>query len=913
MLKKVILFLLLVGFVAGAALGILLITVSSSLPKLVKIEDYQPLLVSEVYDVNGERIGEFYRERRRVVPFEQIPKQLVQAFLAAEDSSFYEHGGINYFSILRATIANLKAGRKVQGGSTITQQVARSLMLSSEKTYTRKVREILLSYQMESNLAKEQILFLYLNQIYFGHSAYGVELASQSYFHKSVQKLTLPEMAMLAGMPQAPSAFSPFANPKMAKQRQRYVLRRMVEENFITEDQYEKAVKEPLTLYARIDFKEVAPHFVETIRQYLVQELGEEMVLDKGLKIETTLSLKHQLKAQDSVREGLRQLDKRQGYRGPEKNLAQKDEITKFLSEEQTRMIREKMDVRLLLEDGEVVEKGTVKLSEKPKGQNLPNFLQPNEISHAVVTAIDDSWGYVKVALPGAQALIDFETMKWARTPNPEVRDFNDPLRAPSKALKVGDVIQVRIKADKFQSEKIQEKLAKLRKAQKNNTRLGADLPIFAEHAQVELEQEPIAEAALLSIDHRTGQILAMVGGYDFKKSELNRALQAVRQTGSSFKPFVYLAGLEGGYVPSTPIMDAPIVYEDPKLSNLKDTEPDDQPTKWKPGNYNSKFGGDILFRNALIRSKNIPTIRILEAVGVDKVALYAKRLGVFSPMNMDLSLGLGSSSVTLYEMTRAFAVFGNSGRKVKPKMLLSVKDHDGKELLGEVLLDARFKKELQVLDEEMEAKRKTALEELQKQKENLSSEEQVRFDNQRLLQAKAPKSQPQIFFDDPEQLLSPQTAYLMTSLLQGVIRDPGGTGGKARELGKTAAGKTGTTNSYFDAWFIAYTPQITTGVWVGHDKEKSMGVGETGGTTALPIWLEYMKMALENVPERDFPVPQHILFANIDNETGRLASTSSRQIIRQAYLEGTEPGSQKENSQTQEEQKDFIKEDLSE
>ncbi len=912
MTKKILLIVIGVVFLAVAGLGLTIITVAANLPKLVTVDDYHPFVVSQVFDVTGDQIGEFYRERRIVMPLDKMPKKLIDAFLSAEDSSFYQHGGINYLSIIRAFWANVRAGRTVQGGSTITQQVAKSLILKVyEKTLLRKVREVMLSYRMEENLKKDEILYLYLNQIYLGQSAYGVEAAAQTYFHKSVKDLTVPEAAILAGMPQAPSRYSPVSNPLFAKQRQRYVIRRMEETGSITAAEAKAAAESPVTFYSKRNYKEVAPYFLETVRQYLVQTLGEEMVLDQGIRIYTTVDSKKQLVAQEEVRKGLRDLDKRQGYRGVKEQLKTEKEIEDFLAETRDNLIDEKTPVRILKPDGTVAQVPIDKSSAKPAAgpHNIPEYVNMNEIVDAIVTKIDDKWGLTTVRFAGAQGLIDIETMRWARKPNPEVRWMNAQIDRPSRALNVGDVIQVKVVGEKFKSERISNRLVQLKKAQKTAFKPPQELPKFEEYCDLQLEQEPLAEGALLSLDMKTQNVVAMVGGYDFEKSEFNRAIQAGRQTGSSFKPIVYLAAMDAGFTPSSTIIDAPVVYQQEALSKFGNTESESDDPKqkaYKPGNYNQKFVGDMLFRNALIQSKNIPTLKIEDEIGVDRVATYARRLGIFSPLNMDITLGLGSSSVTLYEMTKVFSTFANNGRRVHPKMILSVRDSHNKVLLDEVSLDKRFEKDLKKLDEDFEVKRVAYLEKMK----SAPTATTLQGTPETKISMKSKTDYP-LYFNDPEQLISPQSAFLITSLLQGVIRDPGGTGAKARSLGRPLAGKTGTTNGYYDSWFIGFSPQISTGVWVGFDDEKTLGASETGAEAALPIWMEYMKAAHEGVDERDFAPPPKIVFANIDNETGKPASAGSKVVIRQAYLEGTEPGSAASNEATPQGEKDFYKEDL--
>lgn len=924
--------------VGGVALGAYVWYLASNLPQIITVEDYKPLVVSKVFDIEGKEIGEFFREKRIVVPYEKIPRHVVNAFIAAEDSSFFDHAGINPTAIFRAMIANIKAGRKVQGGSTITQQVAKSLLLTPEKTYTRKIKEAFLALDMEQNLSKEEILYLYLNQIYLGQGAYGIQAAAETYFRKTVEDLTIAEAAILAGLPQAPSRYSPTRNPSRAKARQKYVLGRMAYEEFISETQKEELINTPLQVHFRLDYKEIAPYYLETIRQYLVDEIGEKAVLDEGIQIYTGIRTKNQLAANEALQEGLRQVDKRQGFRGPSKNLQDPAEIQKFLEKTKKVALGKIKDFIVILPDGTTEKEEEFKLTdtleqevatteeekdkkEKIEYNTLPYYFKVGEITKGIVTKIDDKWGLVEVRVAETRGLISMETMKWARKPKPELRSWEDEISKPSEALKIGDVVEVRISNSTFRSNEINKKLREMRRKQKKDYERPQDLPDFEGFLQLELEQEPIAEAGLISFDINTQDIVAMVGGYDFKKSQFNRTLQAARQTGSSFKSIVFGAALDKGYTPSSVIVDSPIVYEEKVVTETEDGESSEEVRKWKPHNYSEKFSGDILFRKALIKSMNIPTVKILDDIGVDWVAEYSRRLGIFSPLNMDLSLGLGSSSVTLYEMTKVFATFGRNGKRLRPRLLYKVTTATGEPILEEKSLDERFRDEIAQLDMEFEEKserfneEKEAAEQARLEaeangnpEESQTQEEATEQTVKNILDEMKKKRRPDFYFDDKDQLVDARTAYLTTSLLAGVVEE--GTGRRAKALGRPTAAKTGTTNGFYDAWFIGYTANIATGVWVGFDNEKSLGKSETGGLSALPIWLDFMKVAHEELPARSFPVPNGIVFANIDTETGSLASARSKKVVRQAFIEGTEPSAKSENFDDEDE-KELLKEDL--
>ncbi len=900
-MKKIIIGLVVLVLLGVGAIYGVIRYVKSGLPTMITLDDYQPLLVTKVFDRNGKNIGEFFRERRVLIPYKDIPKDVVNAFLAAEDDSFFHHKGINYLAILRAQLANIRAGHTVQGGSTITQQVAKTLLLTNERTMLRKVKDVLLAIDMEEHLSKEDILYLYLNQIYFGQGAYGIGMASETYFRKNVKDLKLEELAILAGLPKAPSAYSPVTNPVRAKERQVYVLNRMAEVGFIKKEQADFAAKQPVTVFLRENYQEFAPFFLETVRQLLVAQIGEEAVLDKGLKIYTSLDLEKQLAAQESLIQGLKDLDKRQGFRGAAKNITDPKEVGEFLTKNRNKLISDTTAARIIKPDGKFNDYGPLDLKYDLKTKGLPFYLKAGAITDAVVSKVDDSLGLVYVRIADIEGIVDLESMKWARKPDGNKRYDLDTIKRPSQALKMGDLIHVKVIGPKFTS----NRLAKLAAPSKKGASAVA-LPDLSKYAEVHLDQEPAVEASLLSLDQQTQDILAMIGGYSYEKSQFNRALQAARQTGSSFKSIVYASALDHGYTPSTPIMDAPIVYEE--AAGKDDEEGQGDPKIWKPTNHSKSFGGDIIFRNALVKSLNVPTVKIIEDIGVDWSMQYAKRLGVFSPLNPDFTLALGSSSLTLYEMTKVFSEFGRMGKRTHPVIVHRVEDAKGQKILDQVSLDIRFAKEEAEIDQQFEEKRKAYLETAKTQPTPEPSVEGA------TPTVKDPKKkiaiEPFLFFEDPEQLIKPTTAFLTTTLLKGVIEDRGGTGGAARALGREVAGKTGTTNGYNDAWFVGYTPQIATGVWVGFDHEKTLGKGEVGGRSALPIWLEYMKAAHNDLPQMTFPVPNGIVFANIDSETGELASSTSKSILRQAFLEGTEPSSTRNKK---EEDTDFYKQDLSE
>lgn len=878
MLKKIFLVLFALMLVGVAGVYFFIKKVQGSLPEVIKIEDYKPLLVSQVYDRNGKKVGEFFRERRILIPYKEIPQHVIQAFIAAEDDQFFQHKGINVQALVRAAMANMRAGRNVQGGSTITQQVAKTLMLTNERTFDRKIKDILLALQMEKDLTKEDILYLYLNQIYFGQSAYGIEMAAQTYFRKAAKNLTVIEAAMLAGLPKAPSEYSPVKNPQRAKERQAYVLRRMEENKFITSEQFKTYVKEPVKVYLKEQYETKAPFYMETIRQVLSDQLGEDVLLNQGIKIVASVDLEDQLVANESVIKGLKDLDKRQGFRGALKKIENEKEVDEYLSKLKKDIIADLTPERIILDNGEF---DTVKLSDETtqikSSKKLPRFLEKNKTYHAVVDQVSDEQGYVVVRLPDTKGIIPFETMTWARKPNTDVKNEYAQIKRPSQALAKGDVILVKIVSDQVS----------VSKNKKSNLFVGLNL---SDYISVELDQEPVVEGSLISIDQTTQDVIAMVGGYSFARNEYNRALQAARQTGSAFKAIVYAAALDKGFNPSTKIIDAPLVYKE----SGADAEGQGDDKVWKPSNHGKEYNGEITMRNALVKSLNIPSVKIMEDIGVPYASQFAKRMGIFSKLNPDFTLVLGSSSVTLYEMTKVFSEFGRNGLRTRPVLVKSVSDRMGKVLIENISLDVKFSKEIEKIDSEFTQPRKDFLASRTAQ----SSEEGLSEENNHF------------YFDNEEQLIKPEVAYVITNMLRGTVTDAEGTGGRAAQLGREVAGKTGTTNGYVDAWFVAFTPNVATGVWVGFDKEKSLGKGEVGGRAALPIWLDYMKPVHEKLPVLSFAQPERVKIMKIDAESGQLVNGSTKKTIMQAYIEGTEPTAA---SSKTEETVDHLKQDLGE
>ncbi|TLY43730.1 MAG: PBP1A family penicillin-binding protein [Nitrospirae bacterium] len=744
-----------IGFVAGlVTVGYLL----QDLPPITGLHEYQPSLVTRVYSADKQVIGQFFVERRILVPLDKIPRQLVNALVAIEDSRFFEHRGLDFVGIARAAITNLASGKIRQGASTITQQLARSLFLSPKRDFERKAKEALLALKMEQILGKEQILELYLNQIYFGHGAYGVQSAAHTYFGKDVGEITLAEAAYLAGLPKGPADYSPYYHPDASKKRQATVLRRMVEERFITPAEADAAMAGEVQ-FKRLTRDEPAPYFVEHIRQRLMATYGEAMVYKGGLQVYTTLSFPEQQTATTILEQGLRELDKRQGYRGPLRRSASPGEFS---------------------------------AKRVNSGASADAASRPGGIIEAVVTRVEKDG--LTVLARGLTGQIATDDLIWARRrlkgPDPIKHVKDTGAKTPDELFNIGDVIEVRVKK------------------------------MVGNVAQMTLEQTPLVEGALLSLDPRTGAVRVMIGGYDFQRSEYNRATSARRQPGSAFKPMIYAAAVNQGLSPGTPIVDSGVVYNE-----------NDADLVWRPENYDQQFYGLSTLRESLVHSRNAATVRLLEKISIPPVLDLARNLGITSPLANDLTLALGSSGVTLQELTAAYGTFFNQGIRLEPYTIESV-------------LDA----------------------------------------NDKVLETHVP---------DPRAVMTKESAYLITNMMEDVIQR--GTAQAAKDMGRPLAGKTGTTNDFTDAWFVGGAPNLVTGVWVGFDEIRTLGDRETGSRAALPIWMNYMTLALESLPVVPFTMPDGIVEVTIDPATGLLAPEGLDQAIVEVYLKGTEPTKQAE------------------
>lgn len=734
---------LLLSAVAAGALVIVFVVVIvwPTLPDIDVLTNYQPKVPLRIYSSEGLLIGEFGEERRAVVKIAAVPKEMREAILAAEDERFYQHGGVDYVGVIRAALSNFVSGGARQGASTITMQVARNFFLSKEKTFTRKFNEMLLAFKIEHGLAKDQILELYINQIYLGQRAYGFAAAAQIYFGKSLDQLNVAEMAMLAGLPKAPSSFNPVVNPKRAKLRQQYVLRRMRELDFISDEQWQAADKQVLTVKKYVnEFAVKADHFAEMVRQVLYERFQDD-IYTRGFKVYTTLSATHQNAAYAAVRAGVIDYDHRHGYRGAE---------------------------------------SYVELGPQPTDENFEDALQDETESDDIYPALvlDANARAVKIYRKGGETLeISGEGLKFAQKMLGDKSPVNQRVRR-------GAIIRI----------------------QKD------------EKGHWQITQLPQVEAALVSTDPADGAIRALVGGFDFARNKYNHVTQALRQPGSSFKPFVYSAALEKGFTPATIINDAPLVFDASQTGSAP----------WEPKNFDGKFEGPMRLRTALVKSKNLVSVRILQAITPQYAQDYITRFGFEAKYHPPyLTMALGAGNVTPMQMVGAYGVFANGGYRVPPYFIARVED-----MKGNIVAQAR----------------------------------------------------PERAGESAERAIDARNAFIMTNMLQDVVKM--GTATRAMQLGRTdLAGKTGTTNEFVDAWFCGFGTGLVAVAWMGFDNPHTLGHNETGSQAALPIWMAYMEKAMKGVEEVTRSMPEGIVQARINAETG-LRHSESKGITDYFYQE---------------------------
>ncbi|WP_068083237.1 penicillin-binding protein 1A [Polycladidibacter stylochi] len=764
-----------VGLVSMAGLYIYLRGLSKDLPDYTTLKNYAPPIMTRVHAADGQLIYEYAHERRLFLPIEAIPDKLKQAFISAEDKNFYNHIGVDMVGLGRAVITNLKnlgSGRRLVGASTITQQVAKNFLLTNEQTYIRKLKEAILSLRIEQLYSKEEILELYLNQIYLGMGAHGVGAASLILFDKSVQELNLAEIAYLAAVPKAPNNYHPYRHRDRAITRRNWVIDRMVANGYVSAEEAAKAKAMPLDVKLRPTGIHVvgADYFTEEVRRQLAEQYGEKRLYEGGLSVRTSLNTRLQNVARKSLTNGLINFDHSRGsWRGPVKQI------------------------------------------DLAAGDWGPALYKVNRLSDmpdwttAVVLSVSNTKAIIglrptravnkKLSQERIKSELLLKDMKWAKVNRREPRNVRE-LFSP------GDVVYV------------------------SRKRTGG----------YKLEQVPEVSGGLIAMDPQTGRVLALVGGFSFDISQFNRATQAMRQPGSSFKPFVYSAALDSGYTPSSVVLDAPIEIDQGGDQGI-----------WKPKNYGGKYYGPSTLRTGIEMSRNLMTIRLAEDMGMDLVAQYAARFGIYDHMQPVLSMALGAGETTLMRMTNAYAMIANGGRRVRPTLIDRVQDRYGKTIY---------------------------------RNDQLVCDACVAYDWQGQQEPK--------LIDTREQILDPMTAYQITSMMEGVVKR--GSGTKVRSVGRPVAGKTGTTNDEKDAWFIGFTPELVVGVYLGYDTPRSMGRGATGGGVAAPIVASFLKEALKGTPPQEFRLPAGLRLIPINRRTGLRAEAGAPGTILEAFKPGNAP-----------------------
>ncbi len=751
---------------------------AEGLPDYSGLKDYQPPILTRVYADDGRMMATIAAEQRIFVPISAIPQRVIGAFLSAEDQDFYHHPGVDVTGIVRAALANLQnlgRDRRPMGASTITQQVAKNMLLGNEVSVARKVREMILATRMEKVLSKDRILEIYLNEIFLGNRSYGVAAAALNYFNKSLDELTIAEAAYLGALPKGPNNYNPVREHEAAVARRNWVIQRMAEDGRITEAEAEAAKKDPLLTRARGEAETVsADYFSEEVRRQLLADFGEKPVLEGGLAVKTSLDPAMQALATAALRDGLVDYDRRaRGWRGPVAHMAS-------------------------FQDWQA----QLKKIAPPAGSDGWQM--------AVVLALKDNAAEIAV-IDGARGQIPWAEMKWARR---ELAGdtFGPAVRRPADVLAAGDVILV---------EPVLKDAA------------GKDYPA----ASYTLRQVPQVQGALVALDPHTGRVKAMSGGFSAQISQFNRATQALRQPGSSFKPFVYMAALDKGFTPSSLVLDAPFEYEQgPGLP------------VWRPENYSQQFYGPTPLRVGIEKSRNVMTVRLANAIGMETVVEYAKKFGIVDDMPSLLSFSLGAKETTPLRMATAYGMIVNGGKKITPSLIDRVQDREGHTIW--------------------------------------------RADKRACGDCVAtywtPGMQPPDVPDEREQIEDPRTAYQMTSILEGVVQR--GTAARMKNIGFPLAGKTGTTNDSKDAWFLGFTPDLVCAVYVGFDDPKPLGSHETGASLAIPVFERFMKGAMEGKPALPFRVPPGLRMVRVRPDTGALASPSDKGAIWEAFIPGTEP-----------------------
>ena len=747
-IKKILLGLLLIMFLLLISIISVLWAYSNKLPDYKYLKSYKPPVSSKMYSGEGVLVSDFSSEKRIFVPYNAIPSKVINSFLSAEDKNFFKHPGVDAKGVIRAfknNIFNYFKSKRLEGASTITQQVAKNFLLTNEVSIDRKIKEAILAFRIERALSKERILELYLNQIYLGEGAYGIASASLIYFNKPIGELNYSEAALLASLPKAPSKYNPYKNKELAKYRRNLVIKNLLENLYINEEKYQKLINSKIILNKRKRiFLEDSRYYVEDIRKKVIEKYGYDKVYKQGFNIKTPLNLNLQNLASESLREGLLKYDRRRGWRGPLLNKKNDNNWSEDLK-------------KFKLEKSINWELAIIKRVDK---------------FEAVIETEDKNLG-----------VINYEDINWTR------KNLN-------KLFKIGDIIYVKKISDGYYS----------------------------------LRQLPKANGGIIVMDPFSGRVLAMSGGFSFKKSEFNRASQASRQPGSAFKPFIYALALENNFTPSTLILDAPLVLD--QGSDLK---------MWKPENYGKKFYGTSTLRTGVEKSRNLMTVRIAMELGIDKIINFSKKLNIYQNPEELMSISLGSAETTLLKITSAYCSFVNGGKLVTPILIDRIQDSEGNTIFNN---EKRF----------------------------CENCDKISFKGKNIPKIK----------DNFKQIFSPQTAYQMTSILEGVVER--GTGKGLKDLNLEIAGKTGTTNKNTDTWFIGFTSNLVVGVYIGYDTPKSLGKYETGSKTAMPVFKKFIKKAVNNYQARPFKVSKDIKMMVVDANTGKKADNRSKKTIIESY-----------------------------
>jgi penicillin-binding protein 1A len=809
---KFSLYLAMLGVMAGVtALLLAYIILGPDLPSTENLREIKLQVPLRVYSQDGGLIAEFGEKRRSPINFSEVPEKMVHAFLAAEDDRFFNHPGVDYQGIIRAGIELVLTGERRQGGSTITMQVARNYYLTPEKTFTRKISEILLALQIERELSKEEILELYLNKIYLGNRAYGIGAAAELYYDKSLDQLNLPQIAMIAGLPKAPSRSNPIANPERALERREYVLDRMLDNDFITEEQYEQAAKAPITAKLHASHTDVeAPYIAEMVRAEMAKLFGEEAAYTGGYNVYTTIDGTLQAAANSGVRKALQEYDQRHGYRGAENQV----DLAAHTDQEAWN--------KLLKQAGVV-------------GDLIPGLVLSVEEKQALVHIGQDK-----------PLILSWEGLQWARPYVNENHSGSEP-KSASEILQPGDIIRL-TEMSTEEGEKIWR-----------------------------LAQIPAAEGALVSVLPDDGAVVALVGGYDYHHSKFNRATQAKRQPGSGFKAFIYSAALEAGFTAASIINDAPVVINDAGLE-----------ATWRPENYSGKFFGPTRLRYALTKSRNLVSIRLLRAMGIDHALKHVERFGFNTEeLPRNLSLALGSGSVSPMQMARGYSILANGGYRIEPYFIARIEDSNGHTIYRASPLKVCPECETKLAKNVDTSPPEISIQAAERPPEFQTAEEETPADNEGAPEQSIPESTPSPRI--APRVITAQNHYLMNSMMRDVIQR--GTATKARSLGRTdLAGKTGTTNEQRDAWFNGFHRSLVAITWVGFDSSAPLGRGEVGGRAALPAWINFMETALQDVPEHPLEKPAGVVSVRIDPRTGARAASGQKDAIFEVFRAGNIP-----------------------